>query len=517
MTATPKVVVDLATREGVALFNADWRYSDTRIIQVAFHDPGVDGQPSGRENMTYDYLPKAGAAGFDDAGWERIDATTLAQPRGHGHLAFNWYRIRLTVPQRIGDFDPTGSTLVFETQVDDYAEIWVDGELPHPAGQNGGAVVGGWNAKNRLVIGRDVKPGQQIQLAVFGINGPVSKSPTNFIFLHYAKLEFHTGMSGPTGLVPHEVNVEVLRLDPAINDIVPRNPKLWKLAEGFKFTEGPVWVPDAEGGHLLFSDPNSNIIYSYRDGALSVFRTPSGYAGADIAEYGQPGSNGLTLDSQGRLTIDQHGNHRVIRLERDGSETVLADGYQGKRLNSPNDLVYKSDGALYLTDPPFGLPKFFDDPRKELPFSGVYRVKDGELTLLIKDLTGPNGIAFSPDEKYLYVGNWDDKLKVVMRYPVLADGTLGQGAVFYDMTSAPGEDAIDGIKVDVQGNLYVSGPGGLWVLSPAGKHLGTIKAPRHPHNMAWGDADGRTLYLTAQDRVYRMRLGIPGIRPTPES
>jgi gluconolactonase len=515
MTATPEVVVDLGTREGAALLKAQWRYSDTRIIQVAFRDPGADGQPTGGDNMTYDYLPKAGAASYDDSNWERIDPTTLSKPRGHGHLAFNWYRVRLTIPERIGDFDPTGSTIVFETQVDDYAEIWVDGELPHPTGQSGGSVVMGWNAKNRLVIGRDVKPGQAIQLAVFGINGPVSKSPTNFIFLHYAKLEFHPGMKGPVGLPPNEVNVEVLRLDPAINEIVPPNPKVWKLAEGFKFTEGPIWVPDDKGGHLLFSDPNSNIIYSYRDGALTVFRKPSGYSGADIAEYGQPGSNGLTLDGQGRLTIDQHGNHRVVRLESDGSETVLADSFEGKRLNSPNDLVYKSDGSLYITDPPFGLPKFFDDPRRELSFSGVYRWKNGELTLLTKDLTGPNGIAFSPDEKYLYVGDWDDHFKVVMRYPVLADGTLGKGEVFYDMTSAPGEDAIDGIKVDVKGNVYVSGPGGLWVLSPTGKHLGTIKAPRHPHNMTWGDADGRTLYMTAQDRVYRMRLNIPGIRPMP--
>ena len=179
-----------------------------------------------------------------------------------------------------------------------------------------------------------------------------------------------------------------------------------------------------------------------------MFRTPSGYSGADIAEYHQPGSNGLTLDREGRLTVNEHGNHRVSRTERDGSLTVLAESYQGKRLNSPNDLVYRSDGTLYFTDPPFGLPKVFDDPRKQLPFSGVFSIYKGKLQLISTDFTGPNGIALSPDEKYLYVGDWDEKKKIVMRYEARPDGTLANGKLFFDMTAAPGEDALDGIKVD---------------------------------------------------------------------
>jgi gluconolactonase len=482
-------------------------------VEVDFRAAGPDKQPTGRPVKAYDITPQAGTRDFDDSAWPVIEPDSLDERRGNGKLWFNWYRIRLTVPERIGGFDPTGSTVVFDTSVDDYAEVWVDGELPRAAGQSGGSVVKGWNAANRLVIGRDVRPGQQIQLAVFGANGPLSQPPTNFIWLRYAKLEFHPGGSGPYAVEPHEVNVEVLRLDPAIDAIVPPNAKIYKLAEGFQFTEGPVWVGGNPKGRLLFSDPNANTIYQYEDGALSVFRNASGYAGADIAEYKQPGSNGLTLDREGRLTVNQHGNRRVIRIEPDGSETVLADRLDGKRLNSPNDLVYKSDGTVYFTDPPFGLPKFGDDPRRELSFSGVYRVRDGKAELLATDLAGPNGIAFSPDEKFLYVGNWDEKRKVVMRYPVKADGSLGEGAVFFDMTGARGEDAIDGVKVDVQGNLYVSGPGGLWILSPEGRHLGTVFAPRHPHNMAWGDEDGRTLYLTAQSGLYRMRLNIPGVRP----
>jgi gluconolactonase len=509
----PLAAIDLATREGMALVKGEWRYRDADIVTVDFRAAGPDGQPTGKLVRTHDIAPHAGGRDYDDRDWEVIAPETLGQRRGNGRLSFDWYRLRLTVPERIGAVDTRGTTAVFETSVDDYAEVWVDGELPRAAGQSGGSVVKGWNAANRLIIGRDVQPGQSIQLAVFGANGPLSNPPTNYLWMRYARLVFYPGSTGPVAVDPQEVNVEVLRLDPAIDAIVPPNAKLYKLAEGFQFTEGPVWV-SGDGGYLLFSDPNANTIYKYTaEGDLSVFKHPSGYAGADIAEYRQPGSNGLTLDPEGRLTIDQHGNRRVIRLETDGSEKVLAERYQGKRLNSPNDLVYKSGGALYFTDPYFGLPQFDQDPRKELPFSGVFRVRDGAVDLLTDELKGPNGIAFSPDERFLYVGDWDERHKVVMRYPVRADGRLDAGEVFFDMTAAPGEDAIDGIKVDVEGNLYVSGPGGLWILSPDGRHLGTVLAPRHPHNMAWGDADGRTLYLAAGSTLYRMPLNIAGIRP----
>lgn len=516
-TSRAEATVDLASSDGAKMLKGEWRYSDTKIVEVDFTGPGADGQPTGAPVKTYDYTPRAGGVDFDDSRWESIEPATLSKRRGAGRLSFNWYRIRLTIPERVGDLDPTGMTAVFETSLDDYAEVWVDGELVRSLGQMGGSVVSGWNAPNRLVVGRNVKPGQQIQLAIFGINGPLSNPPTNFIWMRYAKLEFYKGKPGPIAIMPSEVNVEVVRKDPAINEIIGPNPKIFKLAEGFKFTEGPIWI-NKDGGSLLFSDPNSNIIYKYKPngsepGRLEILRTPSGYSGADIAEYGQPGSNGLTLDNQGRLTINEHGNHRVTRIERDGKTTVLADSYEGKRLNSPNDLVYRSDGTLFFTDPPFGLPKFFEDPRKELAFSGVYSIYKGKLQLISKDFTGPNGIAFSPDEKYLYVGNWDEKKKVVMRYEVNADGTLKTGKLFFDMTAAAGEDALDGIKVDQKGNLYVSGPGGLWIISPEAKHLGTVIAPKHIHNMAWGDEDGKTLYLCARSGLYRMRLNIAGVRP----
>ena len=528
----PEATIDLATVEGVSLVKGEWRYSDTKIVEVDFRSPGADKQPTGAPVKTYDYTPHAGVADFDDSKWEVIGPQTLDQRRGNGRLGFNWYRINLTVPERIGSVDPSGTTAVFETSLDDYAEIWVDGELTRALGQSGGSVIAGWNAENHLVVGRNVKPGQQIQLAIFGVNGPLSNPPTNFIWMRYARLAFYKAASGPLALTPSEVNVDVLRKDPAIDQIVGPNPKVFKLAEGFQFTEGPVWSND--GGYLLFSDPNANTIYRYtpkENGKLEVFRTPSGYSGTDIAEYHQPGSNGLTFDPEGQLTINQHGNHRVVRLDTEGRESVLADSYQGMRLNSPNDLVYRSDGTLFFTDPPFGFPKLFADPRKELPYSGVFSLYKGKLQLVTKDLTGPNGIALSPNEKYLYVGNWpraltgqqarpgDDavselgeKGKVIMRYEVQPDGTLKNGKLFFDFSSATGEDGLDGIKVDQQGNLYVSAPGGLWVLSATGRHLGTIITPRHVHNMAWGDADGKTLYLCARSGLYRMRLSIAGAR-----
>jgi gluconolactonase len=500
LTERPDAVIDLATAEGVRLVGGPWRYADAKIVEIESKGPGPDLKPSGAPIRTYDVVPHAGAADFDDSSWQVLDPPRLDARRGTGRLCFDWYRLKVAIPEQVGSFPTAGSTVVFAVVVDDYAEVWVDGKLPRVLGQAGGPVVGGFNVPNRVVIARDAKPGQTIQLAVFGANGPLSDPPAKA-----ATLDFYEPRKA------QRVDA-VERVDPALDAIVSAGARVEKLATGFDFIEGPVWVRD--GGYLLFSDPNHNVIYRWTpDGELSIYRTHSGYAGADIGEYGQPGSNGLTLDREGRLTIDEHGNRRVTRLEKNGVVTVLADRYEGKRLNSPNDLVYKSDGALYFTDPPFGLPKFFDDPRKELTWSGVFLVKDGKVQLVAKDLTGPNGLAFTPDEKFLYVDNWDEKRKVVMRYPVNADDTLGEGEVFYDMTSVGGEIALDGLKVDHRGNVYVSGPGGVWILSAHGKHLGTIRAPELPANFAWGDEDGKTLYMTARTSLYRIRLDVAGIRP----
>jgi gluconolactonase len=429
----------------------------------------------------------------------------------------------VTIPEKVDALATKGCTAVFEIVVDDYAEVWVNGILGNVLGQQGGSVVAGWNAPNRVILTRDAQPGQRFQIAILGINGPISVHSDTYIWIRSATVDFYG-----SGKFSHsrEAKLVIDKADPALDQILPANAKLEKLADGFGFTEGPVWIdpgnpaiaPDSSEGFLLFSDPNNNTIYRCSvDGDVQVYKTKSGYTGENIAEYGQPGSNGLTVDPQGRLTICQHGNRRVVRIEKNGVTTVLADRYEGKRLNSPNDLVYRSDGTLFFTDPPFGLPKFHSDPRRETPFSGVYSLREGNLRLGSTDFTGPNGIAFSPDEKFLYVGNWDEQHKVINRYPVNADGTLRKGELFFDMTNAPGEDAIDGIKVDQRGNLYVSGPSGLWILSAEGKHLGTLHPPEHPHNLAWGGPDRRTLYLAAQTSIYRLQLRVPGAGAFPLS
>ncbi len=508
LPSRPDAVVDLQTAEGAGLVRAIWRYHDARIAEIDFVSVGSGADPLGpgeEPNRTYDVMPHAGAADFDDAAWRilRPDETQLRLSTGR--VCFNWYRTSVTIPEQVGDLDTTGSTVVFEVVVDDYAEVWVDGRLPTALGDTGGQVVSGFNAPNRVVLTQDARPGQTFHIAVFGGNGPISAAPANYIWMRLAVLDFYGGDSGRTR---EPVPYRVTAAQPGLEDLLGPNAVLERVATGFEFTEGPVWSPD---GALLFSSPNTNQIYRWSPtGAVTVFRSHSGYAGVDIGRYHQPGSNGLTFDPQGRLTLCQHGNRQVLRVEPHGNVTVVADRYDGKRLNSPNDLVYRSDGTLFFTDPPFGLPDGFDDPKKELPFSGVFMVRDGLVTLLDDTLSGPNGIALSPDDRYLYVGNWDAAHKVVRRYD-LAGG--GAPLDLVDLGSAPGDDAIDGIKVDVLGNLYVCGPGGLWVIGADGARLGTIRLPEEPHNLAWGDQDGRTLYVTALSSVYRLRMNIAGIRP----
>jgi gluconolactonase len=302
------------------------------------------------------------------------------------------------------------------------------------------------------------------------------------------------------------------RKDPRLDALVPKDAVLEILAEGFAWTEGPVW--DKKGGRVLFSDIPANAINEWTAaGGWKLFRKPSGYSGSAPFTGREPGSNGLTYDAQGRLVLCQHGDRRIARLEADGTFKALADRYQGKRFNSPNDLVYRSNGDLYFTDPAYGLPKTFDDPGRELTWTGVYRLaKDGTVTLLVQDLKAPNGIAFSPDEKTLYVAQSHPEKAVVMAYDVQADGTVKNGRVFFDMTSWVSKDRPglpDGMKVDRVGNLFVTGPGGLHVLTAKAEHLGTLATGVPTANCAFGE-DGSTLFVTANTTLCRIRLTTKG-------
>jgi gluconolactonase len=304
----------------------------------------------------------------------------------------------------------------------------------------------------------------------------------------------------------------IVREDPAIDRLIPSGAAIEVLASGIKWAEGPVWMKD-NGGYLLFSDIPRNSIMKWKESdGLSLFMMPSGYTG--IAPYWkEPGSNGLFLDAHGNLTACEHGDRRVSRLTPNGGKITLADRYQGKRLNSPNDGCYKSNGDIYFTDPPYGLPsQLLEDPLAELDFCGVYRIStDGKLTLLTKEMTRPNGIAFSPDEKTLYVAQSDPKAAIWKAFPVKSDGTLGRGKVFYDVTSdvdrLPGLP--DGMKADRDGHLFAAGPGGISIFTPQGKHLGRIDTGQKTANCAWGD-DGSVLYITADSYVCRIKTSTRG-------
>ncbi|MBS1826069.1 MAG: SMP-30/gluconolactonase/LRE family protein [Acidobacteria bacterium] len=298
---------------------------------------------------------------------------------------------------------------------------------------------------------------------------------------------------------------QVERLDPALDAIVDANAPIEKLAGGLGFIEGPVWI--AKPGYLLFSDIPANAIMKWTPGDAkpTVFRQPSGFDGK-AANMANMGSNGLALDKQGRLIICQHGNRQVVRVEKDGKVTVLADKFEGKRLNSPNDVVLRKDGAMYFTDPPYGLEGQDKSPQKEIPFNGVYLLKDGKVSVQWKELSRPNGIALSPDEKKLYVANSDGARKIWMVFDVARDGALSNGKVFADLTERKEPGGPDGMKVDRKGNLFVTGPGGIWIFSPAGKALGRIKPAEVPANCGFGGKDGKTLFMTARTGLYSVKV-----------
>ncbi|WP_417740569.1 SMP-30/gluconolactonase/LRE family protein [Rosistilla oblonga] len=298
------------------------------------------------------------------------------------------------------------------------------------------------------------------------------------------------------------------RLDPALDKLLAKDAKIEVLASGFTWSEGPLWVPE-EDGYVLLSDIPRNSIFRWdAKRGVSLFMSPSGYTGNTY--YGlEPGANGLALDAKGQVMMCEHGDRRVSVLTRDGGKRTLVDNYQGKRLNSPNDLVLHSSGAIYFTDPPYGMPKRYDDPRRELDFCGVYRLAtDGTLTLISKELARPNGIGLSPDEKTLYVAQSDPKQAIWARFALNDDGTAGAMSILYDATDQVGKlpGLPDGLAVDPQGNLWASGPGGIYVFEPSGKLIGRLLTGQRTSNCTLGGPDGKDLFITADSYLCRVRL-----------
>lgn len=307
----------------------------------------------------------------------------------------------------------------------------------------------------------------------------------------------------------HPFNGRIERYDPAFDQLVAPNAKIEKLAEGFNWSEGPVWLD----GSLIFSDVPENVAYRWKPGMTKaeIFLKPSGLLTA-APGFREPGSNGLAKDAQGRLLLCQHGERRIARYAN-GKFTSLADRFEGKRFNSPNDLAVRKSGEIYFTDPPYGLEGTNNSPLKEQPHNGVYRLAtNGNVTLLTKSLTFPNGIGFSPDERILYVAVSDTKATRVVAYDVKTDGTLARERTFFDAQSLlKGSDKglCDGLKVDRAGNVWATGPGGVLVLSPAGKLLGRINTGEATANCGWGD-DGSTLYITADMFLLRLKTKTKG-------
>jgi gluconolactonase len=301
------------------------------------------------------------------------------------------------------------------------------------------------------------------------------------------------------------------RQDARLDALVPKDAVVEVLVEGFRWAEGPVW--DKATHRVLFSDVPNNVVHAWsEEDGLSVFLKPSGYAGPEGGGGREPGANGLAFDAKGRLVLCQQGERRIVRLEG-GKFVTLVDRFEGKRFNSPNDLVIAADGSIYFTDPPSGLAKTFDDPGREIGWNGVYRLSpDGRVGVLIKDLRAPNGIGLSPDQRTLYVGHSDPNRPVVMAYDLAKDGTVSNGRVFFDTTPLKpnGPGGPDGLKVDRAGDVFSAGPGGIVVLSPKGEYLGTIVTGVPTANCAFGD-DGSTLYMTANDKLCRVRTTTKGV------
>lgn len=484
----PDAVVDLRTHAGAALVRGAWRYRDADLVTVESPSAGPDLGASGPPVRTLDVAPHAEGADVDDAGWEVLDPPDVEARRGRGRVCFAWYRIAVTLPERVGAFPVAGSTVVFEVVVDDYAEVWVDGALPRALGQAGGGVVAGFNVPNRVVVARDARPGQRIQLAVFAMNGPVSASPGNFLWLRTATLDLYTAARARRA---RPVPAAPVRADGAV---VPHGAVLEQVAGGFDGVTGLVAAP---GGGLLLSSPGADAVLRWTpDGEVGVFRARSGSAG-------------LAVDADGRLTICEPAAGRVVRIEPHGNLTVLAEG-----LDHPRHLAYAPDGALYVTAgglhrvAPAGPP-----PPRPLATSWQPAGPAAPATLVAGAPPDPGGLAVDPPGGLLYLVDGPTVLRT--RAPALAagadqGGAVGEGPARADPVGAAGglepcwrEDGpVGALLTGPGGSVLVGVPGGVRVRSADGADLAQVTTPEPPTALAWDG--GGVLFIGTEAGLYRL-------------
>lgn len=460
----PVAVVDLMNVAAADSVSVAWHFVDASIIEIDSNDPGPDLRPTGPAVRSHDVSPRPRTPGWDDAAWTPVDPPSLSVRRGHGHFALGWFRTSITLPARIGETDTRGTTVVFEIVADDYSEVWVDGRLSASPGDAGGGPVSGFNAPNRVVLTRSAEPGHTYDIAVLAMNAPLSVSPPNFLWVRSAVLDVYR---------------------PATTD----RTEVERIATGFSALAGMVWT----GSALLFCDARANTIHRYdpREERIGVWRSHSGYAGADIGRYSEPGASALAVDANERVLITELGNRRLVRIERTAATTVLADRFEDAPLEGLRDVVLDAHETVWTAGS-----------------RGVLRVAaDGTVALVSHELIAPTALAISADGGALFVADGAPDHAVVLRHPILPDGSLGPSTVALDLRSTTREEALRDLLLDARGNLYVAGASGVTIASE-GRVLRAIPVDEPVLGLAWGE-DAGTLFIAGRTSLYRATVAEP--------
>jgi len=509
----PDAIVDLQTEAGAARVGVTWRWSDTRVVTVRDVAVGADLGPSGPPVRTLDILPHAQSPAYDDSDWEVLAAADTYRRLGGGRVSFLWYRFAITLPAAVDGVPVQGCTAVLEMTVDDYAEVWVDGELPRALGDVGGGVVAGFNAPSRVVLTRAAHAGQQFSVAVFAFNGPVSASPRNYVWVRTATLSLFTAERARVGqdaaLRVHDFG--------GLSATIGLTAALERLATGFTAPRAALW----DAGGVLVSTPATGALYRWSAaGRVTLVRVTNGVPGAPAGHLREPGTGGLALDPQQRLLLCQRGHGRVLRVNAHGDTTVVLDCCDGLPLAPPWDVCARADGTVYVSAP--GTVEPGDrGPRARgggPPLAtGVLGVGAAGAFVVDADMAAPHGLALSPDGRTLYAA--DGLAPRVMCWPLDSDGRArAPGRYLVDLSGLHDDGhagGVEGLAVDSAGTVLACTSAGLWVLAPDGRPLGLLDLPEQPRGVTLGGDDGRTAFVTAGSSLYRLPLAPLPARPDP--